>query len=179
MREDCIAYEYKSININKDLEPMYTDCYKNFGWIICNNEKRDYYINNNYDSNIVELKFKRNRNISNRTELNKLQRICEDAFITIDKLEKMPNQFATMYSLIVGFIALIFIAISVLTIIKNIWFLAILCGLIGFVICAFPYSIYKNTLESKEKENKIKIDEQQDIIYNAYEEAKKIVLESE
>lgn len=35
--KDFIAYEYLSINVRSDKEPLYIDCYENIGWMIINN----------------------------------------------------------------------------------------------------------------------------------------------
>ena len=178
MKENYVAYEYISINVESDLEPAYIDCYENFGWIhIKDTTKRDYYINSSPNPNIVNLKFKRDRNIKNKEELRVLQQKCEAAIVKVSELERKPQSIATMYSLIVGLIAAGFIAISVFMAIESIWIIAILCGIIGFIGCSFPYPIYKKTINKKELESKNKINEQYDIINNAYKEARKILLE--
>lgn len=179
MKEDYTIYEYKTINVPKDLEQTYIDCYKNFGWAHINNEKRDYYINDINDFNIAEIKFKRDRKIKNKELLNQLQKDCEKTFTTIDRLEKMPQAIATVQALSIGFIALAFIVTAVFLAIKNIWLGMFFSGIIGLVGCAFPLPIYKKTITEKEKENKSKIDEQYNVIYNAYEKARKILLEDE
>lgn len=179
MKEQHTIYEYKSVNVQKNLEQTYIDCYKNFGWIHINNEKRNYYINDIDDFNIVEIKFKRDRKIKNKEQLNKLQKDCENAFIAINKLERMPQAIATARALSIGFIALIFIALSVFLAIKNIWWGTILSGIIGLVGCSLSYPTYQKTITEKEEKNKAKIDEQYDKIYNSYEQARKILSEME
>ena len=180
MREDYIAYEYISINVKSDLEPMYIDCYQNFGWIPINNSgKRDYYINANPKLDVVNIKFKRNRNIKNKEELRKLQEKCENSFLTVNKLEKKPQSIATMYSLIIALVATVFMAISVFAVTgeKVIWFPAIVCGTIGIVGWILPYFVYKNVKDKKEIENKANIEEQKNIIYGTCEQARKILFE--
>lgn len=179
MREDYIVYEYVSINVRKNLVHKYIDFYKNFGWIYINNkEKRDYYINDIPDLNTEEINFKRDRNINKKEKLNKLQEECEKALLAIDNLEKMPQILAQVYSLNMGFIALVFIAISVFMAIKNIWWAMVICGVVGFISCIFPYPIYKKVLEQRKEKNKTKIEEQYDIINNAYGQVKEILLEN-
>ena len=105
MKDENIVYEYISINVKSELEPMYIDCYEHFGWIhIKNEEKKDYYINNNVNQDIVNIKFKRDRMISNKEELNELQKKCEKSFLKINRLEKEPVSFAISYALIIGMI---------------------------------------------------------------------------
>lgn len=182
MKEDYIAYEYKSINVKSELEPMYIDCYENFGWVLINNTgKRDYYINSNPNLDIVNIKFKRNRKIKNKEKLQELQEECEKAFLTVDKLEKRPHSLATTYSLIVSFIATVFITISVFAITgeKVIWFPAIFCGAIGIAGWIAPYFVYKKIKNKTKAENKAKIEEQENIIYDTCEQARKILSEME
>jgi len=180
MKEDYIIYEYISIKVRKDLESMYIDCYENFGWIHTkNSSKQDYYINANPNENTVNLNFKRNRNIKNKETLNALQQKCETTFLKVDELERAPQSIATMYSLIIGIFAAGFIAISVFMAIRNIWRAAIICGIIGIIGCIFSYPVYKKVIEKKEMETKNKIDEQYNIINNAYKKVRKILLEDE
>lgn len=35
--KDFVAYEYLSLNVKSEREPLYIDCYENFGWILINN----------------------------------------------------------------------------------------------------------------------------------------------
>lgn len=182
MKDDYIAYEYISINVKSDLEPMYIDCYENFGWIpVKNNGKRDYYINSYTNQNIVNIKFKRDRKIQHKEELQKLQKKCEEAFVEVDRLEKRPQSVATIYSLIVAFIGIVFMAISVFSITgeKVVWVPAILGGILGIIGWTLPYFVYKNVKNKAETENKAKIEEQQNIIYETCEQARYILLELE
>ena len=35
--KDFVAYEYLNISVKSDKEPLYTDCYEAFGWILTYN----------------------------------------------------------------------------------------------------------------------------------------------
>ena len=35
--KDFVAYEYLSLDVDSDKEPLYIDCYENFGWFLTNN----------------------------------------------------------------------------------------------------------------------------------------------
>lgn len=185
--ENFVAYEYLSINVKSDMEPMYMDCYENFGWIPANvgtssSNKRDYYINSNANihvEDLINLKFKRDRKIKNKSKLQPLQRKCEQAFQSINKLEKEPASLAISYALAVALIGCVFLAISVFCITGKsvIWIPAILCGAVGIIGWIIPYFLYKNTKNKKTTENSSLIEEQYDIIYNCCEEAKKLLNE--
>ena len=89
--KDFVAYEYMSINVRADKEPLYVDCYENFGWELINNtalvDSEDYYINNSINgSRQINLKFKRDRKIKNKLELMKLQRKMESSLEEICRL---------------------------------------------------------------------------------------------
>lgn len=177
-----IPYEYLSINVNSDLEPLYIDSYENFGWIPINkNGKKDYYINSNPRQNLVNIKFKRDKNIKNKGKLDDYQKKCEQAFELIKKLEKEPHLKGTLYSLIVAFIATGFIALSVFAITgeKVIWFPAIFCGIIGIIGWIIPVFVYKNVKERKMLQNKPKIEEQYNLIYDTCKQARNILIENE
>lgn len=182
MKQDYVAYEYTSITVKEELKQMYLDYYKYFGWIYINdNKKTDYYINSNPSQDIVNLKFKRNRNIKNKEKLQELQTKCINAILKVNKLEKEPHEKATMYSLITGFMAIVFILLTVLCVTgtKILWIPAILCGLVGLACVVTPYFVYKKVFAKKELENREKIKKEQDIIDNACKEAIEILVENE
>lgn len=152
MREDNVTYEYLSLNIKDDLEPMYIDFYESLGWLSINTGKRDYYINSDPKKNLVNVKFKRNRRIQNKEELNKLQKQMEEIFEYIEKLEKKPNTKATVCAMIVGIIGIVFMAFALgtstgetLLIVPTVIFsiLTILCW-------SIPCFLYKKILEKEE-----------------------------
>jgi len=112
MREDTVTYEYLSLNIKNNLEPMYTDFYANLGWIPIDTGKRDYYINADPKKNLVNIKFKRNRRIQNKEELNKLQKQMEEIFEHIEKIEKIPINKGTFLSILLGLVGVGFMALA-------------------------------------------------------------------
>ena len=181
MREDYNIYEYLSKDVKIDLEENYINCYSNFGWIpINNNGKRDYYLNSNPNPYFVNITFKRSRRISQKDELQKLQKECENAIKEIDKLEKMPNSIGMVYSLTVGVLASICIAICIYSLFfceSIIWPLVIIFGMIGIIGIVLPYFIYKKIKEDKEIENKSKIKKAEEIIFDTCDKARKILSE--
>ena len=66
-----VAYEYSTITVKRDIEPLYSDCYRNFGWIPMENREISM-----IDADRVALRFKRDRKIKNRMEVHALQRKC-------------------------------------------------------------------------------------------------------
>lgn len=180
MKDENIVYEYTSINVKSELEPMYIDCYEHFGWIhIKNTERKDYYINTDINQDIVNIKFKRDRAIPKKEELNELQKKCEKAFLKVNKLEKEPLAFAVSYSLIVGMIGILFLVVSIFSGLSSNWFISIISGLVAIIGFIFPYPIYRKVKGTKTVENKSKITLEQDLIFAIFEQSKKILFENE
>ena len=137
--KDFVAYEYLSINVKSEKEPLYIDCYENYGWVLINNnatllEDGDYYINNSYVNNrLVNLKFKRDRKIKNKAKLQSLQRKMESSLKEMERLEKKPNTKGIIVSLSIGLIGTIFLAISVFAITASnpLYVISVITGIIG------------------------------------------------
>ena len=178
--KESIVYEYISINVKSELESMYIDCYEHFGWIhIKNEEKKDYYINNNVNQDIVNIKFKRNRAITGKEELNELQRKCEKSFLKINRLEKEPMSLAISYALIIGMIGILFSIVSVFSLLASNWFIGIVSVVIAIIGFILPYLVYRRVKGNKIFENKPKIILEQDLILAIFEQAKNILFENE
>ena len=185
--KEFIAYEYLNINVKSDKEPLYTDCYEAFGWILTNNaalvEEGDYYLNNLPNVNVtkqVTLKFKRDRKIPNKGELQTLQRKMENSLKEIDKLEKEPHNKGITKSLSIGLIGTIFLAISVFAITASTlslsnYIICIISGIIGLAGWLFGFLSYKNTKTKVEKENTQLIEEQYNTVYDCCEKASKLI----
>lgn len=183
--KDHIQYEYLSINVKSKFDPMIIDTYENFGWKIISSsaltDKDDYYINNVglNGEKLVNIKFKRDRKIRNKEKLNTLQRKCEEALKKIDKLEREPHLKGTMYSLTVSMIGCVFLAISVFIItgsneIRD-YVISMPIGIVGLVCWVLSYFRYTKTKTKLEDKNHPLVEEQYDIIYNACDEAQKLI----
>lgn len=181
--KDFVAYEYISMNVKSDKEPLYIDCYENFGWTLINNtaliDKDDYYLNNTNlnDKKLVNIKFKRDRRIKNKNELMNLQRKLEIALRELERLENEPEKDGIIWALVLGFIGTIFMALSVfsVTAANPLYIACILFGIIGMIGWILPYFTYKKVRETKVKENTSLIEEQYNVIYDSCEQAKKLV----
>lgn len=180
--KDFIAYEYLSLNVKTEQEPLYIDCYETFGWVLVNNtaliDKEDYYINNfNINKNqVINIKFKRDRRIKNKVQLLSLQRKLETALKELSKLERQPYTAGIITSLTIGLIGTVFLAISVfaLTVTTPFYFLGILAGIIGLFGWTIGFLSFGKVKAKKETENIPLIEEQYNIIYDSCEQAKKL-----
>lgn len=179
--KDFVAYEYLSLNVNSSKFPLYLDCYENFGWILVNNaalvDKEDYYINNYNSKGLVNIQFKRDRKIKNKTQLTSLQRKLEASLKEIEKLEKEPNTDGIVKSMSVGVIGTIFLAISVflITVTNPLYILSVISGIIGIVGWILPYFVYKKVKLNKEHDNLALIEEEYNSVYDCCEQARKLI----
>jgi uncharacterized membrane protein YeaQ/YmgE (transglycosylase-associated protein family) len=182
-KKDFIAYEYLSLNVENEKEPLYVDCYENFGWqpIISTAlvDKEDYYINhsNTNEKKLINIKFKRDRRIKNKNELLSLQIKMENALNEINRLEHEPNKSGMIYSMITGVIGTVFLGFSTfaITATNPLIVPCIIFGVIGIVGWILPYFVYNKVRNKKKNENISPIEEQYNIVYDSCEQAKKLV----
>lgn len=105
----------------------------------------------------------------------------EVCFSNIGKLEKQKTSSAIIKSLVIGFIAILFLALSVFIItdyIKIHIFFSALTGTIRIILCILPYFIYKNTVSKKTEELELLIDKEYDKISDFCEEAHSLIISS-
>ena len=187
MEEEKIQYEYLSINVKSKLEPMIMDTYENFGWKRISSsaltDKEDYYINNTgmNGEKLVNIKFKNGRKMKNKDKLNALQKNCEETFKKVDKLEREPHAKGTAYSLIIAMLGCVLLAISVFMITGEgeigiiDYAVSTPIGIVGIICWILAYFGYVKTKEKIEEKNQPVIEQLQEEIYDACEEAQKLM----
>ena len=120
---DFVAYEYKNIAVKRDSITIYTDCLQNFGWELVD-EHREYEHRpasvqtptihivapvhtaavQADEHDMMILKFKRDRRIGNKLEINRLERKCLEALASIGGMERKDNAVTMGVSLGAGII---------------------------------------------------------------------------
>lgn len=109
----AVGYEYKNITVARSMESVYTDGYANFGWQFTGTQPA-------LQGGIaVVLKFKRNRQLKNRSELNRLEREFENGLHEIEKLERRKNASVTGSAIGFGILGTCFLAGAVLSFIAG------------------------------------------------------------
>lgn len=175
------TYDYTTVTVRKELEPVYMDMYESFGWELTDNELG--VLINGLGSS-AKLSFKRDRKINNKTNLIRLQKRCEELFRNIDRLESEKTSTAMIKAFVVGIIGIVFLALSVFMITGYLtfggatMFLQVIAGAIGILLCIPPYFIYRNTVTNKTAELDPLIDEQYDKISEICEEANTLIKEN-
>lgn len=158
-----IGYEYKEIQVKRGLTSVYIDGYENFGW---NLETRENTIGK-IDS--VVLKFKRNRKISNKMELTRLQRQFDAILNEIQILESSKKAKAALVACIVGIFGTAFMAGSVFAVTSNMIITCIVLAIPAFIGWILPGFLYKYILQKRTKQINPMIDHKYDELYETCE----------
>ena len=157
-----VAYEYTSVTAKDSMTSLYKDCYKSFGWLI-----------EGYNPSLggTTLRFKRNRRINNRSEVCNLQRRCETALQTIEKLEDSKYTKGITAALAAGLIGTAFMAGATFCYLGGFIVACVLLAIPGFIGWGLAYPLYKRTLTKSVHSITPQIDHQYDAIYEICEEA--------
>ena len=171
--EKAITYEYMSISVKREQEPVYVDTYECLGWKLVDSEMAvgtKGFLN-------TKLSFKRDRKINNKMALNKIEREMGSKFKNIEKLEAQKYMNASINAYGIGLIACVFLALSVFIITGFLKLgsltmpLQIIFGGVGLLLCIPPYFVYNNTIALKTEQLQPLIDEEYNDISEKCEEA--------
>lgn len=157
-----IMNEYIDVNVNQNLVQLCSNCYKELGWEVINTSIR-------MDS--VTMKMQRDRKIKNRAALCDLQRKCEEALTSIEKLERTKTAKAMGMSLGIGIVGTAFMAVSVFAYLASMIPLSIILAIPAFVGWALPYFFYKKICNETNTKVNVMVDHNYDVIYDVCEKA--------
>jgi hypothetical protein len=160
-----IAYEYTTIRVDRELEPLYKDAYRNFGWIV------EGYGASLPSATAVTLKLKRDRRIKNRPMVLELQRNCENALTAIAHMERSKTTTAMATSLAVGIVGSAFLAGSIFALDADLLVVSIPLGAIGLLGWVGGYFSHGRVKANKTAQLTPLIDRQYDVVYEAGEQA--------
>ncbi len=165
-----VGYEYKSIITDSEMETIYVDGYRNFGWILESTTP-------NSLKGEVAIKLKRDRKIRNKAELIRLSRQFEACLEEITELEKSKTTMPVIIAFTIGIIGCAFMAISVFAItaaIPNV-VLSIIAAIPGFICWILPYFCYSSLKRKKTNMINPLIDKKYDEIYEVCEKANELL----
>ena len=176
-----IGYEYKSVTVKKRLISMYVDGYENFGWHLEGTSENISGIQvEGVPQDIVGrkeviLKLKRDRKISNKAELTRLERYFESCMNEVIALENSKVIGASAVAYIVGVIGTAFMAGSVFAYTGGGVAFSIILAVPGFMGWILPYLLYCRIRNKKAAQVEPLIDQKQDEIYQVCEKANKLL----
>ena len=174
-KSDYVAYEYLTVRVKKEMEPFYTDCYENLGWECIYTPENE--VSEFRSGNVImmDVKFKRDRKIKNRSMLFSLQKKCETALRKIDQLERSKEIPSLIVALIIGIAGLGFLAIAVFSFLNGNVFIGVLSASIGCIGCVLPYYFYKKIRIEREVKLAPLVEEQYDMVYKTCEQARNLL----
>lgn len=175
--KDFIGYEYKEIIAESSKASFLLDGYENFGWEPDEKLMENRLSGNSPDQNKVIIRLKRNRKITNKTELTRLQRNFEACVSEIEILEKSKTSAAVMWALIVSVLGTAFMAASTFAVTAQPphVLLCILLAIPGFLGWILPYFIYKSIAGKRTKRLTPLIEGKYDEIYEICEKGHKLL----
>lgn len=169
MQNNFVAFEYRNLLIEKNMESIFIDSFPCFGWKF---ESSKILFTN---SNKVEMKFKRDRKIRNKAELTRLQRQFEASVEEIRVLEKSKTLKASICAFAIGVFGTICMAGATFSYLAStIWLMTVLAvfGFLGWII---PYFCYRKLLERKSKHVIPLIEMKYDEVYEICEKASRLL----
>ena len=192
-KENFVAYEYKNVTVKRNSAGLYIDCMENLGWALAENDGYDVqtilanlnpvnlgkniasaaqsYGETGDPSETMTLKFKRDRRIENKQQLETLEREYEQAMSAINKVER-KNVAQTMgISLGTGIIGTIFIGLSVYNFVFSNTVLGVLFAVIGAIGWAIGFFSNMKIGKKKSTQTEPYVQEQLNIVYSTCEKA--------
>lgn len=193
-KDNFVAYEYKNIIVKCDFAALYTDCLSNFGWILIDEREYGYRPESTNGSlmnksvhphvysvqtppdkvdgpDMVTLKFKRDRHISNKLEINRLERKCEEALSAIGGLERRNGAYTMGASLGAGIIGAAFLGLGIYSFISSKIVVGVLLTVVGIAGWGIGFFAHSKVGQKKSAQTEPAIQEQLDIAYSACEQA--------
>lgn len=172
------AYEYSSVRAPRDLEPLYQDTYRSFGWSVEVAELSEpvrALPSPSGARSTVTLKLKRDRNIRNRQMVQTLQRKAESSLATITRLEKSKSAWALAAALTVGILGCGFLAGSVFAIDGGLMVLSIVLGAVGLLGWLAGFLSYLGVKNRRTSTVTPLIDREFDVLFEASAQATRLL----
>ena len=147
--KDFVSYEYKTVSVKTKDRARAMDLYEAFGWEVAGTAASA------VDG--VTLSLRRDRHLPHKQELTRLERQAEEAFASVNGLERAKTLGASVFAYIFGCIAalvlggdvclVMLIEGSVPALIGGIFL-----GVAGLALCGVNYLIYKKLAAKKTRE---------------------------
>jgi hypothetical protein len=173
------ANEYRTVRVDRALESLYRDAYGNFSWIV---DRSGSIAPGVVFSGAtvpgaphVYLTLKRDRRIKNKSAVDELQRRCEDALASVEKMERSVSAASMGAALTAGITGSAFIAGSVFALDSDLVWLSVPLGAVGLLGWAAGYLGHGRVRAKKAAEAASLIDAQYDIIYDTGEAASQLL----
>ena len=178
-----VAYEYKDITVKRDAVTLYEDCLAHFGWVLVGEGDHGWEqlgrniasvattVAGQDDSMTTTLKFKRDRDIKNKTEVNRLERQCVAALANIGKTERSSNAYTMGISLGTGIVGTVLLGFAHYGYRNANTALCVTMAILGIIGWGIGFFANMKVGKKKATQTEPMIQEQMDIAYEACEKA--------
>lgn len=164
-----VGYEYKDVTTKREMESVYVDGYRNFGWQMETSSVPEHSLGT------VAIKFKRDRKILNKAELTRLQRQFESCAGEIESLERSKTTGASITAFTIGIIGTAFMGLSTFSYLGGMLPLMIILAVPGFIGWIIPYFCYHAIQRTKANKLVPIIEKKYDDIYAVCEKANSLL----
>lgn len=174
-----IGYEYRQITIPKEQYSLCMDSYPCFGWEHDPNKKTEQSFPSVLSGkrDMVSIHFRRNRNISNKAELTRLQRNFDSCIGELKALEQAKTSMPGMVAVAIALLGTAFMAGATFAAVAEppvIW-LMILLSIPGFLAWILPYFIYRALVRKKTAEIEPLMEQKYEEIYSICEKGNNLL----
>ena len=170
--ENAISYDYKTIKVKREIETLVCDTYENLGWELTNTSSVEgsiFYIN---------LSFKRDRKVSNKVELLKLQEKADNIILNIQNLQAKKKNAGMVGALSTGIVGTLAFGggMSMTMLLKGVGFMlgGIALGIVGAGVCALAYPIFKKINRKQQAQIQPILESEFDKLADVCEQAAKL-----
>lgn len=174
-----IAYEYASVRAPRDLDSLYQDTYRGFGWTVDATEVADPFrplpLTPAVHPTTITLKLKRDRNVKNRQMVQALQRKAEMSLSTIARLERSKSTRAIAIAVTVGIAGAAFLAGSIFTMNAGLLVASIILGAVGLIGWLAGFLAYLGVKSSRTNTVTPLIDREFNTLYETSDQAARLL----
>ena len=168
-RGSSIGYEYKEVTVPRNMESEYADGYANFGWEF---NGTDYAL---VSETSIVLKFKRDRRIKNKAELNRLEREFESGLHEIVKLERKSTAVVMGSALGLGILGAGFLTGAIFSFIASNIILGIILLIPAIAGWALGYFSSVRLQAKKSEQTAPQVESRYDAVYQVCEKANNLI----
>lgn len=171
------GFEYAKVQAPKQLEALYRDAYRNFGWSLESAQTRPPIrplpLLPAIRSNTVTLNFTRDRSIKNRPMVQELQKKADASLASIAQMERAKKSGAATVATVLGVVGAVLLAVSVFM--GALGVLPIVLGAIGLLVWAGAVIAYFGVKSSRTAKLDPRIDAEHDAVFEAGEQAARLI----
>lgn len=160
-----VGYEYKEVTVSRELETIYADNYRNFGWELENTSIPLSSITS------VCMKFKCDRKLRSKAEITRLQRQFDSLAKEIMSLEQSKTIGAATIAYVIGIVGTACMAGSVFAYLEDMLPLCIILAVPAFIGWVIPYFCFLRISRRRAEKLEPIIDQKYDEIYEVCEKA--------